>query len=206
MLQPVSMETLALKVDGMKIARGAQERLNRAKQATPSPVFRPLVYKDAEEARFARHDFEAQPDHEQQLASVFEELNELFEMEAELLEIVNDKIPQMSRNDAAHARRKILGYEEKRKPSLPGMLDEKYHVPGTLDRTRDKIAAIEGMLPRLRVKAAQYIHVRESLKPWPWSRINRERTAELEMNLVMNGDRVQRRGPRDMTGYNPLNR
>lgn len=155
---------------------------------------KPIIYATADEARDARFNFEAQPDHEQQLASVLDDLNELYQLEEELLDIVKVKISRMTLNDAAHARRKILGYEETRKPSLPGILDEKYHVPGTLDRTRDKIAAIEAMLPRLRTKAAQYAHIKKSLAPWPWFRINRERTAEVEMNLVMNGERVQRRG------------
>jgi hypothetical protein len=154
----------------------------------PKPQDLPLtVYRNADEAQAARHNFEAQPDAERQLAEVHEAQFELCELISSMEMILNS-------NPTEHEKRKLLGHEEKKKPSLPGIVDEYFHVDGTLDRARARLAEVEKQLPRLELRAAEYVRVRKSLAPWPWARINRERNAALDRQVVVNGSLPQRRG------------
>jgi hypothetical protein len=155
----------------------------RASLLTPRPKpqdLPPIVYRDCYEAQAARHNFEAQPDAERQLA-------EAHETQFELCELIAAMEAVLASNPTEHERRKLLGYEQKKSPSLPGMLDEYFHVDGTLDRARAKLTDIEARLPRLEAQAAEYVRVKKSLAPWPWVRINRERNAALDRQVIVNG-------------------
>ena len=154
----------------------------------PKPQDLPLiVYANCYEARDARHTFEAQPDAEQILAVEHEEQFELCELIAAMEMVLNS-------NPTDHERRKLEGYEERDSPSLPGILDTYHHVDGNLDRCRADLAEVEARLPRLEARAAEYVRVRKSLAPWPWIRINRERNAELDRQIVVNGSMPLKRG------------
>jgi hypothetical protein len=162
----------------------------RARLAAPRPKpqdLPPITYANCYEACDARHNFEAQPDAERQLA-------DLHETQFELCELIAAMESVLASNPTEHERRKLLGHEEKRKPSLPGILDEYFHVDGTLDRARAKLAEIESQLPRLELHAAEYVRVKKSLAPWPWVRINRERNAGLDRKVIVNGQMPLKRG------------
>jgi hypothetical protein len=161
----------------------------------------PTVYADCYAARDARLDHDTQPNAEKKLDAVYEYQNELFELEAAMLHILKNDLPHMSKDDADHAKRKLLGYEVKSR-SVPGELDKKVHVAGELEKCREKLAEVEEQLPRLKIEAARYAQVRESLKPWPWVRINRERNAALDTQSILNGRLPSPRGnSRNMAGY-----
>jgi hypothetical protein len=154
----------------------------------PKPQELPLtVYRNADEARDARFAFEEQPDAEQILAVEHAEQFELCELIAAMEGV-------LASNPTDHERRKLEGYEEKDTPSLPGILDTYHHVDGNLDRCRADLADLEARLPRLELRAAEYRRVKKSLAPWPWARINRERNAELDRQVVMNGSLPLKRG------------
>jgi cob(I)alamin adenosyltransferase len=185
-----------------EVTKQLDERRARAKarETQPQKPLELIVFADADEARAARLVFDAQPDAEKILASVYEEQNELFTLETELLAILEHGVRKMSKSDADHARRKILGYETK-EPSLPGVLDTKVHVPGSLEKVREKLTDIERRLPRLQHEAAVYANTKKSLAPWPWSKINRLRNDELDQEQIMNGKLPHPRGGRSMAGY-----
>jgi len=156
----------------------------------PKPQELPLItYANAYEACDARHAFEAQPDAERQLADAHETQFELCELIASMEAI-------LASNPSEHEKRKLLGYEQKKSPSLPGILDEYFHVDGTLDRAHAKLAEVEKQLPRLEARAAEYRRVKQSLAPWSWFRINRERSAALDRQEVVNGRMPLKRGVR----------
>lgn len=160
----------------------------RANLVAPRPVaLPPIVYRDCYEAQAARHNFEAQPDAELNLA-------DLHETQFELCELIADMEAILQSNPTEHERRKLLGYEEKDTPSLPGILDTYHHVDGNLDKARARLAEIEGRLPYLETQAARYAQVRGSLAPWPWVRINRERNAALDRQTIVNGQMPLKRG------------
>jgi hypothetical protein len=162
----------------------------RASLATPRPKPQELpliVYQDCHEAMNARHSFEAQPDAERQLAEVHEAQFELCELISAMEMVINS-------NPTEHERRKLIGYEQKKSPSLPGILDEYFHVDGTLDRARARLAEVEKQLPRLEARAAEYVRVKKSLAPWPWPRINKERNAALDRQVIVNGTMPVKRG------------
>jgi hypothetical protein len=163
---------------------------HRASLATPrlKPQDLPLIsYANCYEACDARYAFESQPDAERQLAEVHETQFELCELISSMEMIINS-------NPTEHEKRKLLGYEQKKSPSLPGMLDEYFHVDGTLDRARARLAEVEERLPRLEAHAAEYARVKKSLAPWPWAHINCERNAALDRQTIVNGSMPQRRG------------
>jgi hypothetical protein len=162
----------------------------RASLLTPRPKPQDLpltVYRNADEACDARHNYEAQPDAERQLADAHEAQFELCELISSMEMILNS-------NPSEHERRKLLGHEERKKPSLPGIVDEYFHVDGTLDRARARLAEVEKQLPRLELRAAEYRRVKQSLAPWPWARINRERNAELDRQIIVGGQMPLKRG------------
>jgi hypothetical protein len=162
----------------------------RATLAAPRPKAQdlpPITYANCYEACDARHSFEEQPDAERQLA-------EAHEAQFELCELIAAMEAVLASNPTPHEKRKLLGYEQKKSPSLPGILDEYFHVDGTLDRARAKLAEIEARLPRLEAHAAQYRRVKQSLAPWPWVRINRERNAALDRQVVVSGSLPIKRG------------
>ena len=128
-----------------------------------------------------------QPDAEKNLADAHEE-------QFELCELIRKMEAILASNPTEHERRKLEGYEERKKPSLPGFLDEYFHVDGNLDRCRADLAAVEAKLPRLEYEAARYLQVKKSLAPWPWIRINRERNAAFDRQEVVNGRRPLKRG------------
>jgi hypothetical protein len=161
---------------------------HRASLTTPRPKPQdlPLIaYANCYEARDARHAFEEQPDAERNLAEAREEQFELCELIAGMEAI-------LASNPTEHERRKLLGHEERKKPSLPGILDEYFHVDGNLDRCRADLAAVEAKLPRLEYEAARYLQVKKSLAPWSWVRINKERNAAFDRQEVLNGRRPKR--------------
>jgi hypothetical protein len=162
----------------------------RASLAAPRPKpqdLPPIVYQDCYEAQAARHTFEAQPDAEQILAVEHEE-------QFSLCELIRSMEAILASNPTEHERRKLEGYEERKKPSLPGILDEYFHVDGNLDRCRADLADLEARLPRLEARAAEYRRVKQSLSPWPWHRINSERNATLDRQVIVNGGTVVKRG------------
>jgi hypothetical protein len=162
----------------------------RATLAAPRPKAQdlpPITYANCYEACDARHNFEAQPDAEANLRDAHETQFELSELIAAMEAV-------LASNPTEHERRKLLGYEQKKSPSLPGILDEYFHVDGTLDRARAKLAEIEKQLPRLENHAAEYVRVKKSLAPWPWSRINSERNRELDRQVVVSGSLPIKRG------------
>jgi hypothetical protein len=162
----------------------------RASLAAPRPRSQdlpPIVYRDCYEAQAARYTFEEQPDAEQILAVEHEEQFSLCELIAAMERV-------LASNPTDHERRKLEGYEEKDSPSLPGILDTYHHVDGNLDKCRADLADLEARLPRLEARAAEYRRVKQSLAPWPWSRINRERNAQLDRQVIVNGGTVVKRG------------
>lgn len=192
----------AKEVAGINLER--QKRLDARNKARATEALKPLepiVFDNADEARAARLTFDVQPDAEKILADVYEEQNELFEIETQMLAILEHGVKEMSKSDADHARRKLLGYEEKVKPSLPGVVDTQVHVPGSLEKVREKLADIEHRLPRLQAEAARYANMKASLAPWPWARINRIRNEELDQEQILNGKLPHPRGGRSMAGY-----
>jgi hypothetical protein len=163
---------------------------HKARLTTPRPKpqdLPPIVYQDCYEAQAARHTFEAQPDAEQILAVEHEE-------QFSLCELIRSMEAILASNPTEHERRKLEGYEEKDSPSLPGILDTYHHVDGNLDRCRADLADLEARLPRLEARAAEYRRVKQSLAPWPWHRINRERNAQLDRQTIVNGGTVVKRG------------
>jgi hypothetical protein len=186
-----------------EVTKQLDERRARAKarETQPQRPLNLLVFADADEARAARQVFDVQPDAEKILASVYEDQNEQFEIETQLLAILEHGIHKMSKQDRAEAKRKILGYEVKSGASLPGVLDTKVHVPGSLEKVREKLLDIERRLPRLQYEATVYANMKASLAPWPWSKINRLRNDELDQEQIMNGRSPHPRGGRSMAGY-----
>jgi hypothetical protein len=176
-----------------------QKRLDARTKEAPKPL-ELIVYANADEARAARLNFEVQPDAEDILRVEYAEQNELFEIETQLLAILEHGVRKMSKLDAEHAKKKILGYDTKER-ELPGVLTTKVHVPGSLERVREKLADIESRLPRLQAEAARYANMKASLAPWPWVRINRERNNELDQEQILNGKMPHPRGGRSMAGY-----
>jgi hypothetical protein len=163
---------------------------HRASLLTPRPKpqeLPPIVYQDCYAAMEARHTFEAQPDAKQILAVGHEE-------QFELCELITAMEAVLASNPTDHERRKLEGYDEKDSPSLPGILDTYHHVDGNLDRCRADLAEVEARLPRLEARAAEYRRVKQSLAPWPWHRINKERNAQLDRQVIVNGSMPQRRG------------
>ena len=158
---------------------------HRASLLTPRPKpqdLPPITIRTATKRVNARHTFEEQPDAEAILAVEHEEQFDLCQLIAAMERILNS-------NPTEHERRKLTGYDEKDSPSLPGILDTYHHVDGNLDRCRADLADVEARLPRLEARAAEYRRVKASLAPWPWHRINRERNAELDRQLIVNGRR-----------------
>jgi len=189
MLHPANIFTVEqAKAFNAEVRKG--QEAHRASLAAPRPRpqdLPPIVYQNADEARAARHTFEAQPDAEQILAVEHEEQFELCELIAAMERV-------LASNPTDHERRKLEGYEEKKKPSLPGIFDEYFHVDGNLDKCRADLAEVEARLPRLKARAAEYRRVKQSLAPWPWVRINRERNAALDRQVIVNGTMPLKRG------------
>jgi hypothetical protein len=154
----------------------------------PKPQELPLItYANCYEAQVARYTFEEQPDAEKILAVEHEEQFSLCELIAAMERV-------LASNPTDHERRKLEGYEEKDMPSLPGILDTYHHVDGNLDKCRADLAEVEARLPRLELRAAEYVRVKKSLAPWPWPRINKERNAALDRQEVVNGRMPLKRG------------
>jgi hypothetical protein len=154
----------------------------------PKPPELPVItYANCYEACDARHAFESQPDAERQLA-------DLHEAQFEVCELIASMEAVLASNPTGHEKRKLLGYEQKKSPSLPGMLDEYFHVDGTLDRARVRLAEVQSRLPRLEAHAAEYRRLKKSLAPWPWARINAERNNALDRQVIVNGAMPVKRG------------
>jgi hypothetical protein len=93
----------------------------------------------------------------------------------------------LSSDPTDYEKRKILGYEERHRPSVPGVLDTKFHVDGSLEKCRAKIADLEKKIPRLKIVVEDYVHVKASFKPWPRHLINKLKTEELDRQLIAGG-------------------
>jgi hypothetical protein len=158
-----------------KVRAGGEAHRKSLLTPRPKPQDRPLtVYANCYEARDAKHTHEAQPDAEKNLADAHEEQFDLCQLIASMEAI-------LASNPTEHERRKLEGYEDRKKPSLPGFLDEYFHVDGNLDRCRADLAAVEATLPRLEYEAARYLQVKKSLAPWPWKPPPAIRTSGLWM-------------------------
>jgi hypothetical protein len=157
---------------------------------TPAPP-RPVTYADWSEAQRARVEFELQPDMEQKLAATHE-------AQFELCQIIDAMLGILASNPTEHEKRKILGFQDKKRPSIPGMADEYFHVEGNLEKRRAELARLEENLPRLQAEAARYVQIKKSLEPWPWHRINRERNDELDRQEIANGRMPHKRGGANM--------
>jgi len=177
-----------------------QKRLDARSKEAPKPL-ELIAFANAYEALAARLTFDVQPDAEKILASVYEDQNELFEIETQMLAILEHGVKKMSKSEADHARKKILGYDTKELPSLPGVADTRVHIPGSLEKVREKLADIESRLPRLQYEAAVYANTKKSLAPWPWFRINRVLNDELDQQEILNGRLPHPRGGSSMAGY-----
>jgi hypothetical protein len=189
MLHPANIFTVE-QADAFNAEVTAGMDAHRARLAAPRPKPQelPLItYANAYEACDARHAFEAQPDAERILADAHAEQFELCELIAAMEAV-------LASNPTEHERRKLEGYEERDSPSLPGILDTYHHVDGNLDRCRADLADLESKLPRHELRAAEYVRVKKSLAPWPWHRINRERNAALDRQVIVNGSLPQKRG------------
>jgi len=160
----------------------------RASAVTPRPATQPDLppITDWNEARQARIQFELMGDATAALESAHQEQFHLCQMIAELEAILAD-------NPTDEEKRAILGWDEKVRPSLPGVLDTKVHIEGSLEKTKAKLAQVECELPLLENKAARYEQLRKQLEPWPTWRIDRLRNAENERRLIAHGKPVQRR-------------
>jgi hypothetical protein len=190
MTNPVAQVFTQKEADFFNAEVRAKTEEHRKSLLTPRPKPQELpvmTYANCYEARDARHAFELQPDAEKNLADAHAEQFEISELIAAM-----EKILASNPTDAE--RRKLEGYEERKKPSLPGILDEYFHVDGNLDRCRADLAAVEAKLPRLEYEAARYLQVKKSLAPWPWVRINRERNAAFDRQEAVNGRRPVKRG------------
>jgi hypothetical protein len=177
-------------VDRFRTEVRQKSEAHRASLLTPRPKPQdlPLItYGSCYEARDAKHTHEAQPDAEKNLADAHEE-------QFELCELIRRMEAVLASNPTDHECRKLEGYEEKDSPSLPGILDTYHHVDGNLDRCRADLADLEARLPRLEYEAARYLQVKKSLAPWPWYRINKERNAELDRQVIVNGSMPLKRG------------
>ena len=166
-------------------------KLKELESAPPKPL-KPIEYADADAACAARLNFEVQPDEEKNLSDAYEALFHEHTLESEILKIVAT-FPTMDRQERDHFTRKIFGHEEKHK-SLPGLLDTYFHVAGTLELCRERIAAIERGLPVLKRRTEIYLNLKNSFKPWPWARINRERNARINRDAIANGHLPEQRG------------
>ncbi len=184
MLHPANIFTVE-QADAFNKKVRAGGEAHRASLLTPRPKPQDLpliVYTNCYEARDARHAFEEQPDAEKNLADAHE-------VQFEVSELISSMEMILSSNPSEQEKRKLLGYEQKKSPSLPGILDERFHVDGNLERCRADLAAVEAKLPRHEYEAARYLQVKKSLAPWPWVRINRERNAAFDRQEVVNGRR-----------------
>src|SRR5580698_1798262 len=88
----------------------ARKARQEAAAKTPKSPLKPLAFADADEAGAAREYFELQPNAEEILRLTNEELNELYELEAAQLSILEHGVRKMSKSDADHCKRKLLGY------------------------------------------------------------------------------------------------
>ena len=184
------MLNLLGQIDGLKIARESQARINRQNEPhKPKPLAPLPEIKTWEEARDARHSFEMMGNATQALA-------ETHETQFQLCEQIRDLELILTSNPTEQMKRDILGYETKQLPELPGQITPKVHVEGSLERVRAKLAQVERELPLLESKAQRYEQIRQQLAPWPWFRINRLRNEEHERQLISKGVIVQKRGQR----------
>ena len=189
-----TLVNLASKIDGMQIAREQHRIAN-----TPTPQRPPVIrhrepVTDVEEARRIMLEL-------QDRRNPHEILAELHEEQLRLSELIDDLSAILANNPTEQEKRDILGYQQKVLPSLAGIADTFVQVPGTLERTREKLQQIETDLPRLERMIADYDSLRESVKGWTWARINQIRNAENERHLISKGRAVQKRGRPSMAGY-----
>jgi hypothetical protein len=184
-LTPEAVKKIAS--DQLARDRELQARDKARRESNEAPKFAPIVYADADEASRAYQTFMVQPDEEAKLKDANERLFELHEKEDAMCAVLAD-------NPTTDERRTLLGYEAPVMPELPGIARQLKHVPGTLEIIRERIATLEAQLPLLKIRAAQYAHVRDSFKAWPVSRINRERNARVERQMIVAGKSIQKRG------------
>jgi hypothetical protein len=156
-------------------------RLKRQQQAAAKPRKRePIVYSNWFDAETALDRFEMIDDPQKKLDEVHDDLNTQYLLEEELCRI-------LASNPTDQEKMKILGYEQKRRPSLPGILDTTFHIDGSLEKCRARIADLEKRVPRLKVVVEEYLHVKESFKAWPRFVINRLKTESLDRQLIAGG-------------------
>jgi hypothetical protein len=173
-------------VDGLKIARDAQKIHDRAKLPQPAP--KPVVIKvdTVEDAIQWTGWVESQePNPVQNLANVDEQIFDL----SQRIEAIEKLLPVATPQEL----REINGWDEKVRPSLPGIADTYVHIPGSLERLQTKRADLEKIRPLIVGKAERFRAVVEALKPWPRHRINEIRNREVERALVAKGKPIQRR-------------
>lgn len=184
-LQGCSMENLALKTDGAKLARLSQELINERNRRNAElrenlPKFPVPVYADADEASNAYREFMLQPDAEQKLLDANERLNDLFAKEDAQLWV-------LSSNPTEDEKRSLLGYEEKVRPELPGVATSYVHIQGNLEKVREQIADLQREISQFRIHAARYQAVKKSFDLWPIHRINQERNARVRRQDIVAG-------------------
>lgn len=163
-----------------EIKRVLDARLKRQKEVASKPRKRePIVYSNWFDAEVALDRFEMIPDPQKKLDEAHGELNDQYLLEEELCRI-------LASDPTDQEKMKILGYEQKRR-SLPGVLDTTFHVDGSLEKCRAKIADLEKKIPRLKVVVEDYLHVKASFKSWPRFVINRLKTDDLDRQLIAGG-------------------
>jgi hypothetical protein len=164
--------------------RKLAERNKQRRDSNEPPEFDPIRYADAEAESVALENFLLQPDAEARERDHSELLFEFHEKEAAMSEILKTATPD--------ERQKLLGFETPVMPELPGVARQFKHVPGTLEIVREKIAQLEKELPRVRLEAARYRHIKASFRH-P-AVIALERNRRVERALTVAGKSVQPRG------------
>ncbi|MGO9649688.1 MAG: hypothetical protein ACLPOO_16730 [Terriglobales bacterium] len=163
----------------IKTVLDARAKRHAEAAARPKPKRQPITYTGWFDAKTALDRFEMIPDPQKKLDEVHGELNDQYLLEEELCRI-------LASDPTDYEKRKILGWEEKHK-SVPGFLDSYFHVDGSLEKCRAKIADLEKKIPRLKIVVEDYVHVKESFKAWPRPLINKLKTEELDRQLIAGG-------------------
>ncbi len=179
------MENLALKVDGAKLAHDAQRLHDPKPPQRPKPFTIPITTVD--EARQWSLWVESQ------VPSPLDNLRNCDEGIADLTNRI-DLAEEVLKTATCGERRTLCGYDEKARPSLPGIADSYIHVPGTIERLKDRRAELERVRPLIERKAEKFKAVLKALEGWPHHRIARIRNSELERRWIVRGVPVQRRG------------
>jgi hypothetical protein len=186
-LTPADLERIRVTNDE-RVAKMRARDLERRARKIP-PKFTVVELKTAREAREYRLNMEMKwrTNPHQILAEAH---TEQFELSQKItsLEAISKKYP----NDT-EVQRRVHGYEDKVKPSLPGRLDEYFHVDGLLQRAKDRLADVEKTFEFLEIQVARFDADMSALTLWPSHRIVQELNLVNDEAILLNGGNPQRR-------------